>query len=187
MAGLIAGAPGSLVRTADFGDALSGAVWAVSECVAPSWDSSLPGAAVVGRPRLRLIFTLLKVGRGTTAGVVPFDGVDVVETGILPPEGVRNLPRPDSGFSAFAELAVSFCTVSSSIGLWLPPGRGRLNPPPFGPLLPKRARVLWVGSTGASVVLIPLLDLNLLIENEFNNSHNEGIYKREFLDQKEIN
>lgn len=110
------------MRTADFGVALSGVVWATiwpaSGCVAPSWGSSLPGAAVVGRPRLRLMFSLLKVGRAAAAVVAPFDGADVVvETAILPPEGARNLPRPATGFSAFAELAVSFCTVSSSIGL----------------------------------------------------------------------
>lgn len=67
------------------------------------------------------MFTLLKVGRDAAAvagAVAPFDGADVVvETAILPPAGARNLPRPAGGFSAFAELAVSFCTVSSSIGL----------------------------------------------------------------------
>lgn len=171
MAGLIAGAAGSLVRTGDLGDAFSDTVWTtgpVSGCVAPSCGSSLPGTVVVGRPRLRLIFSLLKVGRAAAATVAPFGGADVVvETAILPPEGARNLPRPAGGFSAFTELAVSFCTVSSSIGLWWPPGRGRLNPPPFVPLLPKRVRVFWVGiSADASVVLVPLLDLNLKIEDK---------------------
>lgn len=178
-AGLITGAPGSRARTAFFGALVvaSDAIWPtvcalVSDCGA-SWDSSLPGAFVVGRPRLRLMFNLLKAGRAAAAPFAeapPFDGVDavvvvvVVDTEVLLAEGARNLPRPDTGFSAFTELDVSFCMVSSSIGLKLPPGRGRLNPLPLKLPPPKRPLTFWVGSdTVASVlVLLPPLDLKLI-------------------------
>jgi len=75
---------------------------------------------VVGRPRLRLIFNLLRVGRVALldAVVPPLKGANVVvEIEVLPPEGVRNLPRLFENFSVFAKLEISFCTVSSSIGL----------------------------------------------------------------------
>lgn len=114
------------------------------------------------------MFSLLKVGRAGVAEAPPLvDGVDVVvvvETAVLPPpEGARNLPRPDTGFSAFTELELSFCTVSSSIGLELPPGRGRLNPLPFELPPPKRPLTLWVGSDAVAsvLVLVPPLDLKL--------------------------
>lgn len=178
-AGLITGAPGSRARTAFFGALVvaSDAIWPtvcapISDCGA-SWGSSPPGAFVVGRPRLRLMFNLLKVGRAAAAPFAVaetplFDGVDtvvvVVDTVVLLAEGARNLPRPDTGFSAFTELDVSFCMVSSSIGLKLPPGRGRLNPLPFKLPPPKRPLTFWVGSDAVAsvLVLVPPLDLKLI-------------------------
>jgi len=69
---------------------------------------------VVGRPRLRLMFSLLKVGRAAPFAELPFGDVVVVEAAGLLLVGARNLPRTGA---AFAEFALSFCTVSSSTGL----------------------------------------------------------------------
>lgn len=122
---------------------------------------------MVGLPRRLLMFSLLKLGLDTPlVGVVaapPLDGEEVVDwTVVLVLPLPRNLPLPlvDDGFSAWTELELSFCTASSSTGLW--PGLDLLKPP-FELLLPKRARVRWVCSGGSVVVVLPppLLDLNL--------------------------
>lgn len=163
---------GSLERTVDFGADVLGS-WLVSLGVSErmnSWLSSLPfGAVVVGLPRRRLIFNLLKDGLDIPEGPLedavepPFDGADVVvEMDLVAPDP-RNLPRVvEEGRSAWTELELSFCTASSSIGLdCFCPGRLLLKPPPLEPLLPKRFRVRCVGSAGASVVVVLPFDLNL--------------------------
>jgi len=61
------------------------------------------------------MFSLLKLGRAAPFAELPFSGdVVVVEAAGLLLLGARNLPRAGA---AFAELALSFCTVSSSTGL----------------------------------------------------------------------
>ena len=175
----VAGSRARLARV-DFGAAASDSCvvsFSVSARV-DSWLSSLPfGAVVVGLPRRRLMFSLLKDGLDTPfADEVddpPFDGVAVVDeaTDLVDPEP-RNLPRvaaAGEGRSAWTELALSFCTASSSRRagcFW--PGRFLLKPPPLEPLPPNRFRVRCVGSAGASVlVLPPPLDLNLSRENHY--------------------
>lgn len=177
--GLITGltpVAGSRARAAEvgFGCAVASDSCAVS--FVDSWLSSLPfGAVVVGLPRRRLMFSL-KDGLDTPFEDEvdpPFDGVAVVDeaTDLVDP-APRNLPRvvaDGEGRSAWTELALSFCTASSSgRGGCFCPGRFLLKPPALEPLPPNRFRVRCVGSAGASVLVLPLplpFDLNLRREN----------------------
>lgn len=127
------------------------------------------GAAVVGRPRRRFKFSLLKEGRDIPEELPEEDeeeedaveGAEVVDSAFLEPDP-RNLPRLEvaAGFSAFTVPELSFCTSSSTACFC--PGLGLLKPPP---LLPKRPRVLCVDSAGASVlVVLPPLVLNRFLD-----------------------
>lgn len=103
--------PGNFGRVLGFG--VIGA-----SCVStslPSDDSSLAdGDAVEGLPRLRLILSLLNVGR-SAAAEDPEDGAEAgVVTEIFRLPVPLNLLRVPFGFSAFVGAAFSFCTSSST-------------------------------------------------------------------------
>lgn len=167
---------GSRPRTVDFGAVVTDSCavsFAVSERV-DSWLSSLAfGAFVVGLPRRRLMFNLLKDGLDIPDGpleaavVPPFDVAGVVDETDLVDPVPRNLLRVlEEGRSACTELELSFCTASSSTDACFCPGRFLLKPPPFEPFPPKRFRVRGVGSAGASVVVVLPLPLDLNLEKE---------------------